>query len=830
MTKGLTKSNKGSIGSSDWGGDFSDEADALDVKASQVKKESDNKKLDVDEIFEGTPEEHQGQIKNFKKRNGKVLDANEDNYDRLARMAYKISKGDGGLGQSVEDDIKPVMRSGSFDQGDEAPEEDLGESKGGEDTSKEKSGDEKKEKRGAGFFKDAIRGAHSAGKSLWGWLSGDKEPEGGYGEWGDYKKELDEIEGLANSTGVGNYVRNPYVESMDRELALSIMSRPGSFFYNNDPSVDEYGVEQYNNDHVHELVKGKAEVYDFANKEYPNAYPKVEHEFMDYVKELGINAKTIIDVGQRIPETSDALHYYGRELLQSMAEFPKGALDNIRSIHFVTREQFEKGKDDPDSPCHDIYLEGVDTSDMPAFFNGATGGMVVFIDDFKKGKNLLDMHPPVQDLRQALHHALGFAEMDKAPKEFRNEWAKNSMFKPNEDGDYGVKDVENKDKILSTLKDVFKSDYLAKLAGAVEKGDGDYVMRAEMAEVARLARSDQLNEILQSVKQKDAEAYQYLTRMLALVKRYESNMPVSPVRPDAVGREMPEVEHVDPAALGAIRERRKKVLDAMAQGLSLDDLKGPEPGQESPASGEKKDEAVAAVEYKISQSLREMPINELGQVGKKGVREKAFRGVGIYTVWDLFENLMDGKEKVAEALIKPPHNLTVQSVVKGKLFRQMVGELLTVVSKAFDVSSQRLGELRDKIVEHYQNGTTHLIKTEWAKVVMLEKQAREAGKGDAAALSEAQAEIARLQKELDAARQPGGTSAPSGNVPSSPASSSPTSPSGPGASPPKPPKAPGGKPPKPPRPGTGAGAPPKDKTPESDEARQKRLEDEGLWD
>ena len=167
----------------------------------------------------------------------------------------------------------------------------------------------------------------------------------------------------------------------------------------------------------------------------------------------------------------------------------------------------------------------MNTSDSPVLYHdnylNLDGNMVVFIDGFEKGKTKRQMQPPANELRKAFHRAIGASMMEKASPEFMAEWEGASMLERN-GNDFKLKETQgSKMRSLKAIGDAFKSDYFTKVADSDLEGKGDMPLRKEMEEVVRISKHDNLPELLQDLNKNNPEAYDYLTRMLALTKRFQ---------------------------------------------------------------------------------------------------------------------------------------------------------------------------------------------------------------------------------------------------------------------------------------------------------------------
>ena len=280
-------------------------------------------KINVNNVFDGTPDDYKGQVDNFKKRNGSNLPEDASNYAKIGRLTEKIvdEADKKGFDKEPTNRTERIFQSGV------------------------------KNAAASGIRADGIaKGIKGYKSSVWAFLADEPNvlPAKEFNK-DDYKKELKELEKLRKSRfGSDKIYESDVPDNVLRKRADAAMDREGNFF--GDMSWD---LNKVDNSHIHKLNKdGTVDVYDYDNKEHPNSYPKAEHEFTAHANKLGANVSTIIDVGEQTPATSDALHYFGGELARSMAEFSPEEMANIKSVHFVTREQFEKAKTDPNSPSH----------------------------------------------------------------------------------------------------------------------------------------------------------------------------------------------------------------------------------------------------------------------------------------------------------------------------------------------------------------------------------------------------------------------------------------------------------------------------------------------
>jgi len=750
-------------------------------------------RIDLDEVFDGTPNEYGDQINSFKKRNGSSLPGDPDNYAKIGRITEKI----------VDDASKK-----GFD----------------------KEPTNRKEK----IFQDGVKNAAASGiradgiaeglrgakkKAVWEFLANEPSalPAKEFNR-DAYKQELDALNKLQNSkTDTDRFYEANVPQNMKRKIADAAMDRGGNFFA--DTSWDMTKVD---NSHIHKLNKdGTVDVYDYENKEHPNSYPKAEHEFTAHAGKLGANVSTTIDVGEQTPGTSDALHHFGRELLHSMAEFSPEEMANIKSVHFVTREQFEKARTDPNSPSHSVYKEGVNTSESPVLYHdnylNLDGKMVVFIDGFQKGDNKAQTVPPENELRKAFHRAIGASMMEKASPEFMAEWEGASMLKRTENG-FELKDQANKMRALKTIGAAFRSDYFTKVAEA--GGDGDMALRREMEEVIRISKHDDLVALLRDLGKNNPEAHDYLTRMLALASRFQKNLPKVGNRPAPKNRPMPEMVTKYPEELAQAKDERKKAMEEFAANIPEGAMDAPPIGEEPLAVddaslSEEEKATLGDLQKRLASKLIAMPVTAVGQIGAG--REKALKEKGIFNAHDVFESIMNGEWSVIDALIDGRRK-TREGVVKNALFQQsIVRQIAIFAADVYDLSGKEMLELQEQIINNYVEGTPERIKDAWKRIVLTRRSNETSAKR---AVDEKQAamekELADLKAQIAAEKAKKPSVAP--NQPNQ----SPEQSSGKPAAP--------AKPPRPPKNTTVPDAQPKSEpSDEDDEARKKRIEDSELW-
>lgn len=570
--------------------------------------------VNVDDIFKGTPPNLQSTVETFKKRNGSEIDSSETNIKKIARIVTKMAKdidpnsveqGSPKTGEGKGTWWDANTRQGIRDilSGDEAGNIQMGDNEmavvpdpnsptkgtirpidnnepattlGLQNLPKEQTG-KVEEKRA----ENAAQKAKKRGGGVWNWLFGStedkllqaaesKNEESQLGNGFDWIKYQDEIEDLNKIEGkVGWWIdaesEQPPVSSGDGRMEIEL-EFANSFF--SDPTPFSFGMDEnkidYNN-----LQKtdqdGNWTVYDAENKDFPNAYPDAEQDMTNFMAKMGLSPEVIIDVGQKTEEKTIGLHRYGRELLLSMSEMSPGFLKDMKGVYFVTRDQFDKAADE-NSPSHDIHVDGLPEG-TPAFIHN--NRLVVFIDDIGIDEKTGKTEPSVEAMKTMFQHELARFQIHAMPPSFLDEWRNASMFSEQPNGMWTIDTKRNnieQPQALEILKKAFNDDYLSQYANAE---GGIHCPAEEIAEAMRMYKHPRLPWILATLKRDNKPAYDYLSRMMAVVNRYEKNLTgltqKKPIEPRKIT--MPSVTKMAPGKARSLSTNTQDALEKMAEGI-----------------------------------------------------------------------------------------------------------------------------------------------------------------------------------------------------------------------------------------------------------------------
>lgn len=375
-----------------------------------------------------------------------------------------------------------------------------------------------------------------------------------------------------------------YVNS-DRRLDLQKkIDKSGNFFANKSKKPFQYDFSHINRKvTVDEEGNRQVVVYDADNHDFPNAYPEVEAEFAARMADMGLNANVIVDVGAYTESGNRDLYWEGRELLLAMADFDPKLLSGMKSVRLMTRSQFAKAMNE-NSPNHDVFDKELLDGRKSAYVDGH---LIVFIDPTNETQETHlsgRLDPPPEELRNLYHQVLSGVVMSNATPEFREEWEKVSLLKENKDGLFAVdkNDIGTVVDAFSGIADVEKElspkarDALTALftGGALNRDQ-------EMAAAIEMYKNARLPEILFKLKHDNPAAYAYLTRMLAVVDRFEEQLAPSPgLSGKAKARPKPEAAVVDVAKAQEIAAQvdalAKMAKELAEKGVKLEDATPPQ--------------------------------------------------------------------------------------------------------------------------------------------------------------------------------------------------------------------------------------------------------------
>ena len=453
---------------------------------------------------------------------------------------------------------------------------------------------------------------------------------------------------------------------------------------------------QYEYDHIgREDEDGNVIVNDPDNLDFPNAYPDVEAEFTKRMADMGLNANTIIDIGTYTPEGNRDLYWQGRELLLAMSDFDPKVLANLKSVRLMTKEQYVKAADE-NSPNHDVYDKNVLEDDAHSAF--IDGNLVVFLDEAEETDETgvagrLSLAP--EDMRNWYHQSLSEVAMSRATPEFRSEWDKVSMLHKNADGKY----VAN-EKDLNTIIDAFSG--VADVGKEIDPEQKQYLhdlftqgfktKDQEMAAAIEMYKNDRLPEILFKLRHDSPDAYAYLTKMMAVVDRFEDKLAEANKRAKAVNRPQPKrkkMSSAKAAELAAKSRALQKMAEEMSEkGVDMPDVSPPTaPDKPQPTADDvdwDDDEAAPQKPSKPKRPSRKpktpskpkpttpaapdnskdgrvtvkSPVASLGTIGKTIASRLA--QVGIKTVDDFIKAIVRG-DKQANRVLGNPGSKTGQT-------------------------------------------------------------------------------------------------------------------------------------------------------------------------